>query len=58
MLGNKRARKEEEEVKDTVDKRPKLNMREGKVDFKPEYEAHRKLMKEAGCDVERMIKIR
>jgi len=58
MLGNKRNREEKEEVKDTGDKRPNLNMREGKVDFKPNYQAHRAIMTKAGCEVDRLITVR
>ena len=58
MLGNIRNREEKEEEKDTGDKRPKLNMREGKVDFKPNYEAHRRMMTNAGCEVDRIIQVR
>jgi hypothetical protein len=55
MLG-KRKREDKEEEKDT--KRPKLNMREGKVDFQPLYEAHKRTMTKAGCEVDRIIEVR
>ena len=40
------------------EKRAKLNMRPGKVDFTENYKEHRAVMVKNGCEVDRMIEIR